>query len=277
MSDAPNEHLDLDTLADVLAGVTAPEHLDTCGSCRARLAELAAAMPSVSAALSSLPSPPQPPDLEDRLLTAVAAARREAGSPGGDVLPLDARRPRRRLVWGVAAGAAAAAVLAAGGLLLAHRDSGTTSTQASRARWNVSSTGVDYGAGTPTLDKQLPALLAGTAAAERAPAPSPAPPSADGLGSAGTPARTTTGFAQRADSLARLRTTEGLASCLSALSDPSQPGLPLALDYARYKDQPALVVVLPANKPDKVDVFVVGAACEQADAKLLFFARLPKP
>jgi len=36
-------------------------------------------------------------------------------------------------------------------------------------------------------------------------------------------------------------------------------------------------VVLPAAKPDKVDVFVVGAACSQADARVLFFTRLARP
>ena len=88
----------------------------------------------------------------------------------------------------------------------------------------------------------------------------------------------TGGAEQRADDpLARLRTTEGLASCITALTEPGQVVLPLALDYATFEGSPALVVVLPSTKADKVDVFVVGPGCTTGDAALLYFARLDRP
>ena len=38
-----------------------------------------------------------------------------------------------------------------------------------------------------------------------------------------------------------------------------------------------MIVVLPAAKSSKVDVFVVGARCTQDDADVRFFTRLDKP
>ena len=79
------------------------------------------------------------------------------------------------------------------------------------------------------------------------------------------------------DPLAALRTTAGLARCLASLTDATDPGLPLALDYASFNGRPALVVVLPSEKADKVDVLVVPPGCAQADGQLLYFTRLPRP
>ena len=81
----------------------------------------------------------------------------------------------------------------------------------------------------------------------------------------------------RDDLIGNFRDPAALASCLSGLSDDTEPGVPLALDYAQYQGTPALVVVLPTSKAGKVDVFVVGARCAQADADLLFFTRLSDP
>jgi hypothetical protein len=88
------------------------------------------------------------------------------------------------------------------------------------------------------------------------------------------------GVGARADpALDRLRTPEGLASCLTAVLPPEDPAVrPLAVDYAVYQAQPALVVVLPAaGTPDKVDVFVVGADCAVGNDATLFFTRLDRP
>jgi len=269
-----SDHLDLDGLADVLAGVAAPEHLDDCPSCRARLAELSAALPAVSASLTALPQPPEPPHLDSLVTAALATARveQQPTAAPADVVPLAGRRTRSPLLWKAAAGVAAAAVVVAGVVLVAQRGGHDSSQQASRTGYTVSSTGTDYAAGASALSRQLPALLAGTARA--------AAPVLGMTGTAGAPAskqQLSPMTAPTTDSLAALRTTTGLAQCLAALSDPGQPGIPLALDYARYHGVPALVVVLPSSKTDKVDVFVVGAGCNQVDAKLLFFARLPRP
>ena len=88
---------------------------------------------------------------------------------------------------------------------------------------------------------------------------------------------TTFAGAAPGDPLAALRDTAGLARCLASLTDPSESGVPLALDYASYQGKPALIVVLPSSKANKVDVFVVPAGCAHADGQLLYFTRLPKP
>lgn len=271
-----NRHLDLDALADVLAGERDP-HLEECPACRARLAELSAALPSVSAALAALPDPVPPGDLELRLATAVDEAR---GAAPANVLPLVRRRTR----WLPALGAvAAAAVLVTGGVLLTQGGGGGVSSDTAasplRARgYAVNDTGANYTATPGSLSAALPGLLSGnaerTGAEDRAAAPTPlaqrfASKAAQSPGAAVPPAAP--------DPLAPLRSTAGLARCLASLTDPGADGLPLALDYASFNGAPALVVVLPSSKPDKVDVFVVPAGCAQADGRVLFFTRLPKP
>jgi hypothetical protein len=272
------EHLDLDALADVLAqpGEALPEHLTGCADCQAALTALETAVGQVGTALTALPQPPVPDDLAGRLDAAVARERRGAGAaPATTVTPLAAapgRRPRWLLVAG---GLAAAAVLVTGGLL-AHGGSSTPPTadrqQATGAAPGIarSSTGNAYAKDGKALAAALPGLLKGDAPAASADAGATAAESAP---KAPAPTRPLASV----DPLAALRTSDALASCLASLSDPSDPGVPLALDYATFDGQPALVVVLPATKPDKVDVFVVGAGCSAKDAALLFFTRLPRP
>ena len=153
-----------------------------------------------------------------------------------------------------------------------------------------SETGTDYAA-TGALDAALPRLLAGPTTEQSAPlsAGQPAQDSAAQPGTAAAPAPEQSGLlttraqpesAARADpALDRLRTPEGLASCLTAVLPPEDPEVrPLAVDYAVYQAQPALVVVLPADgTPDKVDVFVVGADCAVGNDATLFFTRLDRP
>lgn len=268
-------HLDLDALADVLAGGHDP-HLDTCEPCRARLAELSSALPTVGAALAALPDPPVPPGLGQRLTEALAAARTPATA---EVVPIARRRTR----WLPAlAAVAAAAVLVTGGVLISQRggSGAKTSATAGSTGYAVNESGTDYTATPASLSAALPALLAGHAkratAEDRAvtPAPlaaNPSPPGAQGPGAAMGP------VTSAADPLAPLRTTAGLARCLASLTDPGDPGLPLALDYATFNGTPALVVVLPSAKAGKVDVLVVPPGCAQADGQLLYFTRLPKP
>lgn len=271
-----NQHLDLDALADVLAGGHDP-HLDTCEPCRARLAELSSALPAVSVALAALPDPPVPPDLEQRLTDALAATRTPTTA---EVLPMGRRRTRWLPVLGAVA---AAAVLVTGGVLVAQRggSDGKAASTVGAPAYAVSETGTDYTATPASLSAALPALLAGHApratAEDRAVAPAPlaagqsvkASPSPGGVTGPLTP--------PAVDPLAPLRTTAGLARCLASLTDPGDPGLPLALDYASFNGSPALVVVLPSAKAGKVDVLVVPPGCAQADGQLLYFTRLPKP
>jgi hypothetical protein len=278
---AAGAHLDLDALADVLAGEPEPAHLAGCPRCRARLDELDAELPRVSQALADAPVPEVPDDLPARLLAAIAAER-PAAATQADVLPMVSARRR----WLPALSAiAASAVLVAGGLLLFQRDDDKQAdTAAATAGYAVNDSGTNYTRGGTQLQALLPSLLKGSA---RRPAPesfgADAGPTATPLSGAGT-----TTSSQKAgdralaalppgDPLAALRTTTGLATCLNSLTDPGVAGIPLALDYATFEGTPALVVVLPTSQADKVDVFVVPPGCARADGNVLYFRRLPKP
>jgi len=289
------QHLDLDALADQLAGEGAGDvHLSTCASCADRLAELAAAEVSVAASLAALPAPAVPVGLTDRITAALAAEppwaqtdngrtatpARSAAAPTGTVTPLhDRRRARRPWLPAVAAGVALCSGAGLGYTLL-RDDDPQVSSAASDATGGASEglgaglvrndSGLDY-ADTAAVAVALPGVLAGTAggSAEAAgavrdrPPANPQPPAA---------ARATP------DPLARLRDPAALASCLAALLPPEEPDVrPLALDYASYDGGPALAVLLPDPDPAKVSVFLVGPSCTQADDSTLFFTRLTRP
>ena len=267
-----SDHLDLDALADVLADGHEPAHLTTCAACRERLAELSAALPQVAEVLAALPVPDPPADLAERLSAAVAG---EAAPAPINVLPMGRSRTR----WLPAlAGIAAAAVLVTGGVLLLQKGPATkTSTDASSTGYRVNTTGTDYTA--KDLPAALPGLLAGTAPERTAAGSAVVPQFGPASPLPSPPGDTTTDALKAAapDPLADLRTTAGLARCLASLTDPSDSGLPLALDYATFQGTPALVVVLPSSKAGKVDVLVVPAGCARADGRVLYFTRLPKP
>lgn len=267
--DPSEQHLDLDQLADALADDRAHEaHLTGCAPCRAALARLEQAMPAVTAALASAQVPPEPADLPQRL------ARVTADAP---VTSLAARRSRR---WPmVAGGAAAAAVLVVGGLALGTSvfdsrspDRGQTEAAGTAGgTTKTNSTGFPYRKDGKLLARELPALLAGTAPVAATPLSAALQPD-----SAQKSERYAGAVPAPVDPLAGLRTTTGLASCLAELDDPDDPQQPLALDYATWDGQPALVVVLPTSKAGKVDVLVVGAGCRSGNDALLYYARLPR-
>jgi hypothetical protein len=275
-----DQHLDLDALADVLAGEPSA-HLDGCADCRAALAELEAAIAPVSASLLLLGESPIPADVVARLDAALAAEHAPVSPASGEagpvqrpaaatVTPLAARRVR----WlPAAAGVAAAAALVVGAVVLVpHLDlgGGSSATSASpkgieaAARIPSSTTGSDYSKEGTLLKQNLPSLLAGGGPKAQSGVNPQAP-------------TTTDAKVDSLSALATLREPGPLASCLASLTDANDPGVPLALDYASFEGQPALVVVLPTTQPDSVDVFVVGAGCSQADAKVLFFTKLAKP
>jgi len=303
MSDPRSDHLDLDALADHLAGeVNARPHLEACAGCAARLAELEAAEQRVVAALATLAPPPLPAAVGDRIAAALAAeptltaadapaARRTAegngGAATGSVLHLGERRSAaRRRTWLPAA--AAGVVLVAGGLVGYSVVAGTGSpndmTAASDSAGASASTEVAPASAVPTLSSgldyadaaavatTLPQALAGEQADTMAMAPeseAPEPEASD----ADAPEAQDGGPA-----LAALRDPAVLDDCLSALLPPEQPDLqPVALDYASYDGAPALAVLLPDADPAKLAVFVVGPGCSQADEGLLFFTRVDRP
>ena len=73
---SPERHLDLDQLADMLAGeasLGAEEHVAGCAQCRADLEELVTADAAVAAQLAALPALAVPGDVADRLAAALEA------------------------------------------------------------------------------------------------------------------------------------------------------------------------------------------------------------
>jgi hypothetical protein len=311
-------HLDVDALADLLAaeGSAADvEHVARCAGCAGRLDELAAAEDQVVAVLHALPAPPVPAGLQERLSAAFAAEpppevpdldvataavlgepAPSRGTGPATVTPF-AARPRRAVPGWLAAAAVVLGVLVLGGGLAAVTDLGgdeaadTTAAGPAAdsaadpfAGLTVNDTGRDY-TDAASVAAVLPELLEGDAprqaaavaedrsdaeAPEAAPAPQPSGDASAFSSAAG---------AVPSDPLARLRDPAARASCLRALLPPDDPDLrPLALDYAAYSGEPALVVVLPAQgDTTKVDVFVVGAGCSEGADGTLFFARLDRP
>ena len=284
------DHLDLDALADALAGegdAASAAHLAGCRSCASRLRELEAAEQRVVAVLSTLPPPDVPADLADRLTAAFAAEAPldpAATTTGATVTALPARDRRR--TW---LPAAAAAVLLASGAgigwsVLGGMDgSDDASTADTAAGLPVNASGTDYADGA-ALTGSLPAVLAGTAAAADADAAALSTGSESRSDSSGgataesdaaeAPAAATM---SAPDPLDRLRSTDGLAACLAGLQDGAEAVEPLALDYASYAGAPALAVLLPDPDPAKVAVFVVGPECAQADPQLLHYVRVDRP
>lgn len=299
MTSPGTAHLDLDALADLLAGegtAAQTQHVTTCAACSAALVDLDAALVPVAAELAAAaaaPLPAPPPDLEERLLARLRAepvpaapeGRRtgalpvaadddeDAGPTGGTVLPSRRPAPRagrrpalRRDGLGVAAGAVALLALVGIGLGLAARSGGGASSNGS------SSTAASGGS---AASRPAPAVATSATGTDYAPddgslaralprllAAPPVPPAAQSARSAlPTP-----------DPLARLHDPTVLAGCLSALG-----GQPLALDYARFAGTPALVVVLPSARPTAVDVYVVGPGCRKGDDQTRYFRRLPRP
>lgn len=139
----PPTHLDLDALADLLAGEAdevAQLHLQACASCASRLAELRTAEARVVAVLGALPPPAVPADLDARLAAALAAEA-STGRAGVTALPgrstegAPGRTPGRtpgQSRW-LPAAAAAVLLLSGGGLGYALLQGGGASESATSA------------------------------------------------------------------------------------------------------------------------------------------------
>jgi hypothetical protein len=287
VTDPTTGHLDLDTLADVLAGVApeAAEHLMECAHCRAELDELRGASTRTTAALAALPALTVPADIAERLTSALRSEGRPSGDATVTTLPAAARgpAPRGHTRW-LGAAAAVAVLLAGAGYGVSRLGDGGSATSTSAAgsadkaagvpglHLVRNSTGNDY-TGRDTLAAAVPGLLAGARVAADLSAPT-APAGHAAPNAAGTKPQTQLAL----DPLARLRTDTGLADCLLALLPPDDPSVrPLALDYAQYKGKPALVVVLPGGVKGKLDVFVVGPGCSRANDSTLFYTSVDRP
>jgi hypothetical protein len=239
-----------------------------------------------------------PDDLAERLSAALAAEPALPPEPVAtasvSVTALPARSPRRR-GW-LPAAAAAVLLVTGGGLgyaLLSSAGVGGGSADSTAAGGGagldlvLNASGTDY-ADAAAVAGVLPGVLAGSAGAtalspmsvpdaeSRSLEEGSATSSADEREAAGTGQAPEP--ASAVDPLARLRTVDGLADCLAALLPPDEPEVqPLALDYAQFRGQPALAVLLPDPEPDTLSVFVVGPGCSRADDSLLQFLRVDAP
>jgi len=293
-------HLDLDALADALAqdDDQADQHFAECTECTESLADLRDADQTLSAQLAALDQPTMPDDLAARLEAALQAEPPAAPAEenGASVTTLPVSQPAPAPTRWLAA--AAAAVLVLGGIgvgitqLGGRSDEQSTSANGGAADSTLAApapgfvrndTGNEYG-DRAALTAAVPGLVAGTAASQRsggAAAAAPAPGTADDAGSAPAPkaaAPETQSFQVTADPLARLREEPGLKDCLTALLPPDDASVqPLALDYGTFKGAPAMVVVLPSALSRKLDVFIVGPACSQANDSTLFYTSVSAP
>lgn len=274
------EHLDLDALADALVGEATPEHLQRCPGCTASLEELRIASQQVTTQLRALPDLAVPDDVATRLQS-VLHPEAPSGATVTTLPPASARRSRQ---WLPAAAAALVLLGGAGyGLSQLGGNSDSATSASGDAAKSASAPGIDVvrnSSGTDytnraSLAAALPQLLTGNAASRDAVAAAPM----QGAPAQGSSAQADSKLAApAADPLARLRDNAGLAECLLALLPPEDPSVrPLALDYASYKGQPAMVVVLPSTLPKKLDVFVVGPGCSRANDSTLFYTSVDKP
>lgn len=284
-------HPDLDALADLHAGVLAPEdpaaaHVAACERCSAEVA----ALDRLSGLLAAAgPVGPMPVEVATAVDAALSAEQVAAGATGArTVTPL---HPPARSPWGMRVLQAAAVlvlVLAGvgiavsglggsgaddGGASLSAGGGGNSATQdkASSGAYPVTTSGRDWNPDAVTADASK--LLTGSLAPpvdartlrERTDSPS-----AGGDTDESAPQLSSAGDADR------LAAGPPLAECVAALADG--PATPLAVDIATWQQQPAAVILLPTpGDPSSADVWVVAPDCGPEDAKLLYYANIPRP
>ena len=300
-------HWDLEALARFEQGDAAEAdraamtaHLEQCDTCSRRLGQLR----TTRALLSALPADPMPSGVADRIDIAIAAAA--AGPLAPTVVPSQPGRSFGPKRWwrspAVAGSAAAVAVLVLVGAIvtatvLRHQHNNTSSagtaggSQASSAanaraikEWQ---TGNNY---TPaTVAVLVPRLLTGTPPPTLAPGSQPPSGQPLSLSSAAKAAPATPSASAGATTPAFGAATPAAAITFAQMQASRDAVLdcgkmlaaggdatPLAVDFARFDDQPAVVIVLPTDgHPDTVDVWVVRSVCSSA-AIDLYFHRVPR-
>lgn len=266
MNEPAADHPGFDALCDLdeglLAGTPAEAdvqaHVAGCASC----ADVIAALAATRAQLAALPAEPMPADVAERIEAALASEAETAPTPAAVVTPLDPARRSRKPRWVRGAGAVAAgvALLMAGavgiGVLNAVNEKPETTSGAAEGN-SAPSDSTQRDAGnvpnytSATLADGVRALVAGGPAAVAAPQAKSASPS---------PRLNTKQDAAAPPDLDRLRSPAQLASCVAELAG-RQGAAPLAVDYARYEGEPAVVIVLPDADPAVVQAWVVGPGC----------------
>jgi len=284
----PGRHLDLDVLADVEEELVSPReamearaHLEGCGECRARLAQLR----TTRALLTALPQDPMPDDVAARLDAALAAA----ADTSNTIVPLN-RRPRFWNTPAIAGVAAAVAILVLVGAVVVgnvsrHHPSTSSSAAgagAAKAPAGPAGTVKEWSTGTnysslSIIAARVPALVLGvppatTALGGAAPAAPSASPSTSAAPDSVTQ-KSTTGFTQN-----DLRAFPAAVVACGRILAGDVATTPVAVDFARFAGKPAVIVVLPAvDHPEtQLDVWVVRSTCS-ASAPDLLFRRVSRP
>lgn len=271
------EHLDVDTLAELAAGLldthqaeAARAHLTDCAACSRRAGDLV----RTSEVLAAASRPRMPVDVAARLDAALAAEARaravrtsaEGQTPtvsarDGSVVPLARRRRRKRLAATVAV--AASAVVLAGGVVgvRAFQGAEPQRTSASRAQGS--------GAGDATRkDAQVNPPDQNAEAAEPVTASGRDYSSRELPGQVAEllrdeskkPQMGTQELKPTPRPLRSLATPATLAHCVTHVAGNAGTP-PLAVDLARYAGEPAAVIVVPSTRPDKASVWVVDPSC----------------
>lgn len=281
-------HVGLDRLADLGEGLLTPgevadveAHLVGCAACAAARAELLA-VPALLAAAAS--AEPMPADVVSRVDEALRASRDEVGAATGHepvgsgasatVTPIPVRDRTPTGMRLLQAAALLVVVFAGLGLAFTAFQGGGDESATSAGGAADSTAERSAGGGFPvsasgrnwspeTVTSGVPDIVAGSLGAVAA--------QEDSGGE--TPAAPRT---LATEETARLAGGPPLAECVTALNDG--PVTPLGVDLASWQGNPAVVIVLPTpGDPSTVDAWVVGPECSQADATVLYFARVARP
>lgn len=287
-SDA-HDHLDLEVLADLdedlLPGpeaATHEAHLSTCAVCRERLGRIRA----TRAVLGSLPDHPMPEGVASRIDAALAAA------PAATIVPFQAKRRWRAHPTAAGLGAAAAVAALVAALVIGRTSDHPSSDNApatlaegNGSRVSVlndlptSATGTNYT--IAHLEGQVSTLLQPPSVEALSSPTSGSGPESSQPDGASSPGPSAAEDASIPASLSRLYGSTGaLASCVLGLEEQAQIpiGAPLAIDFAKFKGAPAVVLVLPGlDVPGTYGAWIVGPNCNRSDVNLLHYELIPAP
>jgi hypothetical protein len=257
--------------------------------------------------LAELPSAAMPQDVVARIDAALAAERSSAAGDGDPAAPVSSNvtvLPRQRdrresehrrrfglpglaLVAGIAAAGVVAVVI--GTAVSNHGDSGTSTAGGAASfasggapvesvpgakagkRPIVTTSGRDYGPSSVSSSvhadlNSAPTVKDSSGASQKAPqvaSPSPAPASSAATATASATATELVQDPQR------------LVSCLVEVAGGTTR-MVLAVDAGTYQGQSAVAIVLPSEDATKVEVYVVAPGCSASDAKVLYFANVPR-
>jgi hypothetical protein len=270
---------------DPVVATSVDSHLLTCADCAADLRAIA----GLPALLAGLPPLPMPADVATALDARLAAER--AGDATATVPSLTERRERRRSWFATSVAGAAAAGLVGVVALGVVQNLRTDDSRGAGGTANAEAA-LDAAALPPpsesgrrlTVDNVAdelqtfltdgsapPAALSGPSARTAQDSGAGGGSGADGTGEVFT-------SGGDADPYARLRDPAALERCVDQVREGE--ARPVALDFAAFEDQPALVVVLPF-RDTTVDVYVLSVAtCGDPEAVdpvgLLHFQRVTR-